>query len=114
VLDFRQARSENAGSLERTVADFRISNAPVALAARGRAMPKYFFVVRHQGHISGNSEGIDFPDLNAARLEALKSTGELLRELSVPLEAGSEWRMEVADETRRPIFSLRVIAEFQD
>jgi hypothetical protein len=77
-------------------------------------MPKYFFVVRHQGHISDNSEGIDFPDLNAARLEALKSTGELLRELSVPLEAGSEWRMEVADETRRPIFSLRVIAEFQD
>jgi hypothetical protein len=77
-------------------------------------MPKYFFIVRHQGQISDHSDGIDFPDLNAARLEALKSAGELLRELNVPLEAGSEWRMEVADETRRPIFSLRVIAESHD
>jgi hypothetical protein len=77
-------------------------------------MPKYFFIVRHEGHISDHSDGIDFPDLNAARLEALKSAGELLRELDVPLDAGSEWRMEVADETRRPIFSLRVIAESHD
>jgi hypothetical protein len=77
-------------------------------------MPKYFFIVRHEGHISDHSDGIDFPNLDAARLEALKSAGELLRELDVPLEAGSEWRMEVADETRRPIFSLSVVAEAHD
>jgi hypothetical protein len=77
-------------------------------------MPKYFFIVRHEGRISDHSDGIDFPDLNAARLEAVKSAGELLRERNVPLEAGSEWRMDVADETRGPIFSLRVIAENHD
>jgi hypothetical protein len=77
-------------------------------------MPKYFFIVRHEGHISDHSDGIDFPDLDAARLEALKSAGELLREFAVPLEAGSEWRMEVADETHRPIFSLSVVAKSHD
>jgi len=39
---------------------------------------------------------------------------ELLRELDRPIQAGSDWRMEVADETHRPIFSLRVIAEYPE
>jgi hypothetical protein len=47
-------------------------------------------------------------------MEVTKSTGELLRELNSPIEAGSEWRMEVADETRRPLLSLRVIAELHE
>jgi hypothetical protein len=45
------------------------------------------------------------------QLEAIQSTGELLRELNLPLQAGAEWRMEVADEARKPLFSLRVVAE---
>jgi hypothetical protein len=74
-------------------------------------MPKYFFSVRHAGRTSHHSDGIDFPDIEAVQLEAVQSTGELLRELNLPLQAGAEWRMEVADEARRPLFSLRVVAE---
>jgi hypothetical protein len=74
-------------------------------------MPKYFFMVRQGDYTSYHSDGIELPDIGAVQLEAIKSTGELLRELDRPIEAGSDWRMEVADETRRPIFSLRVIAE---
>ena len=74
-------------------------------------MPKYFFIVRHDDRVSHHSDAIDLPDLGAVLEEVTKSTGELLRELDCPIAAGSEWRMEVADESRKPLFSLRVIAE---
>ena len=74
-------------------------------------MPKYYFVFRQGDRISQRSDGIDFPDIGAVMMEATKSTGELLLELNRPVDVGSEWRMEVADETRRPFFSLRIIAE---
>jgi hypothetical protein len=77
-------------------------------------MPRYYFVVRQGDQTSGHSDGIEFPDLAAVQLEATKSTGEILRDLEYPIEAGSEWRMEVVDEARKPLFSLRVIAELHE
>jgi hypothetical protein len=77
-------------------------------------MPKYFFSVRHGDHISQHDDGIDFPDVAAVQVEATKSTGEILRDLNQALESGSELRMEVADEARKPVFILRVIAELHD
>jgi hypothetical protein len=77
-------------------------------------MPKYFFVIRHGDRASDHSDGLEFTDIGAVQLEAIKSTGEMFRDLDHPIEAGSEWRMEVADEARKPLFSLRVIAEFHE
>jgi len=77
-------------------------------------MPKYFFVVRHGDRTPDHSDAIEFSDIGAVQLEAIRSTGEILRELNYPMEAGSEWRMEVADEARKPLFSLRVIAELHE
>jgi hypothetical protein len=74
-------------------------------------MPKYFFVVRHGDKTSDHSDGLEFPDIGAVQLE---STGEILRDFNYPIEAGSEWRMEVADEARKPLFSLRVITELYE
>jgi hypothetical protein len=74
-------------------------------------MPTYFFVVRHGDETSYDSDGIEFPDMGAVQLEAIKSTGDILRDLNDPVKAGSELRMEVLDDTRKPLFSLRVIAE---
>ena len=74
-------------------------------------MPKYFFVIRQGEHISEHSDAIEFPDIGAVMMEATKSTGELIRDLQQPIDVGSEWRMEVVDEARRPCFVLRVIAE---
>jgi hypothetical protein len=77
-------------------------------------MPKYFFMVRHGDQTSHHSDGIEFPDIGAVQLEAIKSAGEILRDLNHPIEAGSEWRMEVVDEARKPLFSLRVIAQLHE
>jgi len=72
------------------------------------------FLVRHGDLTSDHSDGIEFPDIGAVQLEAIKSTGEILRDLNYPIEAGSEWRMEVIDEASKPLFSLRVIAELHE
>jgi hypothetical protein len=77
-------------------------------------MPKYFFVVRQGDQTSDESDAIEFHDISAVQLEAIKSTGEILRDLDHPIGAGSEWRMEVVDEARKPLFSLRVIAELRE
>ena len=77
-------------------------------------MPKYFFVIRHGDRTSDHSDGLEFADIGAVQLEATKSTGEILRDSDQPIEAGSEWRMEVADEARKPLFSLRVTAELHE
>lgn len=77
-------------------------------------MPKYYFVVRHDDRVSDDGDGIELPDIGAVLVEVTKSAGELLRELKTPIEAGSEWRMEVANEARKLLFSLRVIAELHE
>ena len=74
-------------------------------------MPKYFFAVRQGDHTSHHGDGIELPNMGSVLMELTRSTGELLRDMSSPIEAGSEWRVEVADETSKPLFSLRVIAE---
>jgi Domain of unknown function (DUF6894) len=74
-------------------------------------MPKYFFCVRHGERASHHSDGIEFPDIGAVQLEATRSTGEILRDLNHPIETGAELRMEIFDEARKPLFTLRVITE---
>lgn len=74
-------------------------------------MPKYFFFVRHGDHISHHSDAVELPDIGAVMEEVTKSTGELLREMVNPIEPGTEWRMEVANETSQPLFILRIMAE---
>jgi uncharacterized protein DUF6894 len=74
-------------------------------------MPRYFFSVSNGERTTLHSDGIELPDMPSVLIEATKSTGEILRDLNHAIDAGIELRMDVADETRKPIFSLRVIAE---
>jgi uncharacterized protein DUF6894 len=75
-------------------------------------MPKYHcFSFVAVTTFRNNSDAVELPDIGAVLEEATKSTGELLRELAHPIEPGTEWRMEVANETRQPLLSLRIIAE---
>ena len=73
-------------------------------------MPTYFFTVNN-GTTTLQSDGVELPDTPSALMEATRSTGEILRELDHAIEAGAELRMDAFDEARRPIFSLRVLAE---
>jgi hypothetical protein len=77
-------------------------------------MPRFFLSVSNGERTTLHSDGIELPDIPAVWIEATKSTGEMLRDLNHALQAGTELRMDVADEARKPLFSLRVIAETHD
>ncbi|KIZ40159.1 MULTISPECIES: hypothetical protein [Rhodopseudomonas] len=74
-------------------------------------MPLYFFTVSNADRTNTDHDGIDLPDLESAWIEATKSTGELLREINHAVAPGAVLRMDVTDDTRKPLLSLRVIAE---
>jgi Domain of unknown function (DUF6894) len=83
-------------------------------AAGSAIMPRYYFNLE-DGKRLLDDEGLDLPDLDAARKEALRASNELLRAgPKGDFWNGSYWRMWVTDEPNgegRTIFTLRFSAE---
>ena len=73
-------------------------------------MPRYFFHV-HDGTSTKDAIGTDLPDIFAAQEEAIRTSGELLREMGGKFWDGAEWSLEVTDENGRLLFTLRFSAE---
>lgn len=69
-------------------------------------MPRYFFNICYGSSIP-DKEGTELPDAGAAWKEATIACGEMLRDLDGSLKVGPEWRMEVAEESGKVLFSLR-------
>jgi hypothetical protein len=69
-------------------------------------MPRCFFH-SHDGTDQPDDEGMEFPDFRAAHSEAVRACGEMVRDIDGDLPVGSEWRMDVSDETGRTILNLR-------
>ena len=66
-------------------------------------MPKFFF------HIEGerpDAEGVDLPDRRSARGEAIRTAGEILRDIDGALSS-REWIMRVEDEDGDMVLELR-------
>jgi hypothetical protein len=69
-------------------------------------MPRYYFNV-HDGKVMRDKLGSEFPDLDAARNEAITASAEMLRSLRDPMFwNGADWTMSVTDETGEELFSL--------
>jgi Domain of unknown function (DUF6894) len=73
-------------------------------------MPRYFFHM-HNGSLSTDDEGLDFPDLNGARREAIRACGEMLCEVPAAIYNGDTMRVWVTDQPDghgTVLFSLNV------
>ena len=73
-------------------------------------MPRYYFDTYNGGPLL-DSEGVDFPDIYTAQTQAIRTSGELLRDMGARFWDGMEWRLEIADAQRRVLFVLRFSAE---
>jgi hypothetical protein len=73
-------------------------------------MPQYSFRIS-QGARSKPSVVADCPDDAAARREARGMFADMARDVASDLENNPEWQMEVANESGKPIFRLRIFAE---
>lgn len=73
-------------------------------------MPRYFFHV-YDGYSSPDTDGTELPDIYAAQAAAIRTSGEILRDMGARFWDGTEWKLEVADERGRIFFVLRFSAE---
>ena len=76
-------------------------------------MPRYFFHLQDD-ILSLDEQGIEFPDVNTAREEAVRACGEIIREIPVTIRRGGEWRLWVTDQpdgSGNRVFTLTVATQ---
>jgi hypothetical protein len=73
-------------------------------------MPRYFFNVYHE-RSTIDDEGEELPDRHEAWRSATLAAGEMIKEIDGKLVPGREWRLEVTDEFRNPLYVIHVSAE---
>jgi len=73
-------------------------------------MPRYIFHTFY-GYSTRDTEGTELPDISAAQHHAIRTSGEILRDMGARYWGGTEWKLEVTDEQGRVLFVLRFSAE---
>ena len=73
-------------------------------------MPQYTFKISQAGH-SKRTSTPECADDDAARIEAGGMFADHARDIAGELPSNPDWQMEVADEARKPIFRICVLAE---
>jgi hypothetical protein len=75
------------------------------------AMPIFFFSVRHGEDACVNNDGAEFAEHNAAWKEMTGVCGDMIADISRRLAENAQWQMELLDESRKPVFRIRLVAE---
>ena len=74
-------------------------------------MPRYFFNV-YDGVAILDDEGSELAGLQEAKREAVTITGQLLHgSLKADIWSGDEWKLVVADDRGRTLFTVRISGE---
>jgi hypothetical protein len=77
----------------------------------GSTMSLYFFRISH-GRYSGDSDqGSEFESREAAWAEMTRVCANLVGGISRSLKQDAEWRMELLDESKKPVFRISLVAE---
>jgi hypothetical protein len=74
-------------------------------------MPRFIFRVQQDQFPEIPAIEDILSDSYAARKAALGLCADLAKDIVTGLTADSEWRLEVLDETGKPVFRLRLLAE---
>ena len=72
-------------------------------------MPRYFFHSA-DGARSWDEAGVELEDDQAARIEAIRLTGAILKDEPHVLQNGHDFRVEVTDSIRRLLFTIIALA----
>jgi hypothetical protein len=77
----------------------------------GSNMSRYFFRISHGRYTGASDQPYEFRDREAAWTEMTAVCANLLGGISRSLKQDGEWRMELLDDARKPVFRIRLIAE---
>ena len=74
-------------------------------------MSQYYFRISH-GNIAGVSESsFDLADRDDAWAEMTKVCGGMVGSLCNNLKPKADWQMDLLDDSRKPVFRIRLVAE---
>ena len=74
-------------------------------------MPLYFFRISNGRYAGASDQGSEFESREAAWAEMTKVCGNLLGSISRSMKQNAEWQMEMLDESKQPVFRIRLVAE---
>ena len=74
-------------------------------------MPLYFFRIRHGHYMGAADQGTECTDLDAAWKELTSVCADMAGGILRKLAENSEWQMELLDESKQPVFRIRIVAE---
>lgn len=77
-------------------------------------MPLYYFRIQSGRYSGVSSRGIELPDQDAAWEELTGVCGDMIGSIARHLAENAEWQMELLDESKKPIFRIRLLAETFD
>jgi hypothetical protein len=74
-------------------------------------MPLYYFRIRTGRYSGVSNRGTELPDQDAAWEELTGVCGDMIGSIARHLAENAEWQMELLDESKKPIFRNRLVAE---
>ncbi len=77
-------------------------------------MPLYFFRISNGSYSGSSEQGTEFADRDAAWKEMTSVCAGMAAGISRKLKENSEWQMELLDESKQPVFRIRIVAESLD
>jgi hypothetical protein len=77
-------------------------------------MPVFHFRILSGGFSGAPESTFDSEDRDAAWAEMTKVCGDLVGSISRNLKRNTEWQMELLDESKKPVFRIRLVAETLD
>lgn len=73
-------------------------------------MPRYFFDIK-DGHDFPDIQGSEWKNLDEVRMEAVRYSAEVLKEMPERFWHAEQWTMSVFDDRRKLLFTLKFFAE---
>ncbi len=77
----------------------------------GLTVPLYFFRISHGKYSGASDNGFDLADNDAAWAEMTKVCADLVGGISRNLKQDAEWHLELLDESKKPLFRIRLVTE---
>jgi len=74
-------------------------------------MPLYFFRISQGRYAGASDQPFELEDREAAWVEMKAVCANLLGGISRSMKLGSESRMELLDESKKPVFRIRLLGE---
>jgi hypothetical protein len=74
-------------------------------------MPLYYFRIRNGQFRGASDQGTELADDSAAWQELTRVCSDLVGSIARKLKQNAEWQMEILDESKKPVFRIRLVAE---